>query len=86
MRRSEVTLFILLTFSTGLLSADATTGTFSGIITDRDTALGIEGVLVNISYSNGDWAGNVVTDAAGAYTSPALPAGDYVANTLDLSG
>ena len=86
MRPTGVVLFILLTCSAGMLSADATTGTFSGTVTDSDTALGIEGVLVNISYSNGDWAGNVVTDAAGAYTSPALPAGDYVANTLDLSG
>jgi hypothetical protein len=86
MRRTEVILLLLLSFSTGLVSAAATTGTFSGTITDSDTALGIEGVLVNISHSNGDWAASVFTDASGAYTSPALPAGDYVANTLELSG
>ena len=62
------------------------TGTFSGTVTDADTTNGIEGVLVNISYSNGDWAAGVFTDGNGDYTSPALPAGDYVANTLDSSG
>jgi hypothetical protein len=86
MRRTGVVLFMLLACSTGLLSAAATTGTFSGTITDSDTALGIEGVLVNISYSNGDWVASVFTDPSGAYISPALLAGDYVANTLDLSG
>lgn len=62
------------------------TGTFSGTITDADTKNGIEGVLVNISYSNGDWAASAFTDGFGNYTSPGLPAGDYVANTLDSSG
>jgi len=62
------------------------TGTFSGTITEADTTNGIEGVLVNIADSNGDWVASVLTDGSGSYASPDLSSGDYVANTLDLTG
>ena len=63
-----------------------TGGTFSGTVTDHDSGLPLEGVIVDIFDSTGTWIANPSTDAAGLYRSSGLPAGDYFARTWNTIG
>lgn len=62
-------------------------GRISGIITDGETGLGIEGVVVQIYTEYGTHLIDEASDTSGAYISgPGLPAGTYHLRTTNSAG
>jgi hypothetical protein len=75
MSRSVIALFVL--FTLGCIGlAQAPTGTITGIVTDASGAA-MANVTVTITEKTTGSARSVVTNAAGLYSAPALPVGDY---------
>lgn len=64
-----------------LLSAQSTTGSITGVVTDSSGAL-LPGAEVTVVNTDTNLRSNVTTDAGGNYTAPLLPRGNY---TLEVS-
>ncbi len=60
-------------------------GRISGSVTDDGTGAPITGIAVDVITSSGGTLLTATTNAAGAYTTPGLPAGSYFARTRVLS-
>ncbi|HUI82366.1 MAG TPA: carboxypeptidase regulatory-like domain-containing protein, partial [Bryobacteraceae bacterium] len=73
--KSIVTVFVLLALSF-VIYAQAPTGTITGIVTDESGAA-MPNVTVTITEKATGAGRTVTTNAAGLYSAPALPAGDY---------
>src|SRR6516162_10230799 len=73
--RSFVAVCVLLALSF-LVYSQAPTGTITGLVTDQ-TGAAMSNVTVTITDKATGTARNLVTNAAGLYSAPALPVGDY---------
>ena len=56
-------------------------GVISGTVTDAGTGAPLSGINVQVYTASGGWAGYATTNAAGAYTVPALATGTYYVRT-----
>lgn len=56
-------------------------GTLSGTITDVNGGAPLDGVIVDLFDTAGEWVSNTVSEADGGYLSLGLPAGSYYART-----
>jgi 5-hydroxyisourate hydrolase-like protein (transthyretin family) len=70
----------------GIHFALARGGRVSGTVTDGSTGLPLVGVWVRIYDGAGNIASYDTTDASGAYTTEAVPAGTYYARTSNSAG
>jgi hypothetical protein len=75
MSKSVVAVCALLALSF-LVYSQAPTGTITGLVTDQ-TGAAMSNVTVTITDKATGTARNLVTNAAGLYSAPALPVGDY---------
>src|SRR5439155_5586740 len=66
------------------LAAQAVTGTILGVVTD-DTGAMVPGATVTLTHNATGRVRTFVTDAAGEYTAPSLPTGQYTV-VAELSG
>ena len=71
---------ILAAIAVSIVSAQQTTATLTGTITDP-TGAAIPGVVVKATNLATNAARETRTDESGSYTLPFLPAGDYSVNT-----
>src|SRR6266699_374215 len=76
MSRSFSLLLISVLLGAGLVSAQVTTGTISGVVQDASGAA-IPGAMVTIKNLDTGTARALTTDAGGRYTAPDLPLGNY---------
>ena len=73
---AKATAFLLLTLSLLSVRAQETTGTIAGNVTDATGAV-VVGATVKVTNTLTNTVRSTVTDSAGQYTIPALPAGNY---------
>lgn len=64
----------------------AAAGSIAGVVTDADTGLPVDNVGITIADAGGTVVGESFTDAAGAYGSVGLPAGQYRMRTHNAWG
>ena len=84
LKYSIFTLILLLTVTTGTASAQLTTGTIAGTITDETGAL-LPGVDVTLTNTDTGLTRGLVSNEVGRYEAPNLPVGTYEA-TAELPG
>ncbi len=84
MSRSLLLVSICVLLGAGLVSAQVTTGTISGVVQDPSGAA-IPGVMVTVRNVDTGTARTLTTDAGGRYTAPDLTLGGYEV-TAQISG
>jgi hypothetical protein len=75
MRRLALTILLAATLH-GVASAQETTGTITGVVTDQTGSV-LPGVSVTVKNTNTGLSRSVVTNEAGSYTATLLPIGAY---------
>jgi hypothetical protein len=75
-RRLLVALLLVTFTHTGAFAQGVQTGTLRGLVRDQQS-LPVPGVTVTVTSPNLQGSRSAVTDEAGAYVLPQLPAGDY---------
>jgi hypothetical protein len=84
LRRVGLLLVLAIVLSAGVASAQSTTGTISGHVSDSQ-GLALPGVTVSVASPNLQGIRSTVTSEIGDYVVSLLPPGNYTL-TFDLSG
>lgn len=75
--RTGLMAMLAVVLCSGVLSAQQTTGTISGRLTDAETQTGISGATVQVVTAGNRSVGSAVTDAQGQFRIANVPAGTY---------